>query len=251
MILTTGPTGSGKTTTLYSFINELNNPEIKSITLEDPIEYRLTGIEQTQVNDAECYSFARGLRSILRQDPDVVLVGEIRDLETGETAVSAALTGHVVFSTLHTNDSAGALPRLIDMGVRQFVLAPAINAVIAQRLVRKVCKECFKEIKPTKDDLLFIEGVLGPDLFKDVPKDFSLVLPEGCEACHFLGYKGRIGIFEVFQIDDKMEQLILAAGSTAEIRAAAIEQGMVQMKQDGVLKAIDHITTLEEVERVA
>ncbi len=250
MILTTGPTGSGKTTTLYSFVNQLNNPDIKIITLEDPIEYRLTGIEQTQVNDQAGYSFAKGLRSILRQDPDVVLVGEIRDLETAETAVSAALTGHIVFSTLHTNDSAGALPRLIDMGVRQFVLAPAINAIIAQRLVRKVCSECFKKITPSKDDLLYIKTILGPELFKKVPKKFNLALPQGCEACHFLGYKGRIGIFEVFQIDDKMEQLILAAASTAEIRAAAIAQGMTLMKQDGVFKAIENITTLEEVERV-
>ncbi len=249
MILTTGPTGSGKTTTLYSFVNQMNSPGLKIITLEDPIEYRLTGIEQTQVDDAKGYSFARGLRSILRQDPDVLLIGEIRDLETAETAVSAALTGHIVFSTLHTNDAAGALPRLIDMGVRPFVLAPAINAVIAQRLVRKVCKECFTTYKPSATDMQYIQAVLGPKLMAQVKKDFTLALPKGCKACNFLGYKGRTGVFEVFRIDDAMEKLILSAASTAEIRETAIAQGMSLMKQDGVLKAIDHITTLEEVER--
>lgn len=252
MILTTGPTGSGKTTTLYSFVHTLNSPGLKIITLEDPIEYRLEGIEQTQVDEGKGYTFARGLRSILRQDPDVLLVGEIRDLETAETAVSAALTGHIVFSTLHTNDSAGALPRLIDMGVRPFVLAPAINAVIAQRLVRKVCQECFTEYKPSETDRQYIESVLGPKLMAQVTKthpNLTLALPKGCKACNFLGYKGRTGVFEVFRIDDAMEKLILSAASTAEIRETAVAQGMVLMKQDGVLKALDKITTLEEVER--
>lgn len=250
MILTTGPTGSGKTTTLYAFVNTLNTADVKIITLEDPIEYRLTGIEQTQVDDARGYTFARGLRSILRQDPDIVLVGEVRDLETAETAVSAALTGHIVFSTLHTNDAAGALPRLIDMGVRPFVLAPAINAIIAQRLVRRLCQHCNKPYKPSADDLAYIKAVLGPTIMQQVKPDFTLALPQGCEACNFLGYKGRIAVFEVFRIDDAMEKLILSAGSTAEIREAAIAQGMILMKQDGILKAIDHITTIEEVERV-
>jgi type IV pilus assembly protein PilB len=249
MILTTGPTGSGKTTTLYSFVNTLNTQDVKIITLEDPVEYRIQGIEQTQVDDARGYSFARGLRSILRQDPDIILVGEIRDLETAETAVSAALTGHIVFSTLHTNDAAGALPRLTDMGVRPFVLAPAINAVIAQRLVRRVCQACFKEIKPSADALAYVRTILG-EHFARVPKDFTLALPQGCKACNFLGYKGRIGVFEVFRIDDAMEKLILSAASTAEIKEAAVAQGMLLMKQDGILKAIDHITTIEEVERV-
>jgi type IV pilus assembly protein PilB len=249
MILTTGPTGSGKTTTLYAFVNELNTADVKIITLEDPIEYRLPGIEQTQVDDAKGYTFARGLRSILRQDPDVLLVGEVRDLETAETAVSSALTGHIVFSTLHTNDAAGALPRLIDMGVRPFVLAPAINAIIGQRLVRKICQDCKKEYQPNQADINYLKAVLGP-LFERVPKDFTLALPQGCQQCNFLGYKGRIGVFEVFRIDDAMEKLILSAASVAEIREAAVAQGMILMKQDGVFKAIDHITTLEEVERV-
>lgn len=254
MILTTGPTGSGKTTTLYSFVHTLNSPGLKIITLEDPIEYRLQGIEQTQVDDGKGYTFSRGLRAILRQDPDVLLVGEIRDLETAETAVSAALTGHIVFSTLHTNDAAGALPRLIDMGVRPFVLAPAINAVIAQRLVRKVCKECFTTYKPSETDLQYIQAVLGPALFAKAQKEhadkgFTLAMPKGCKACNGLGYKGRTGVFEVFRIDDAMEKLILSAASVAEIRETAIAQGMTLMKQDGVVKALDHITTLEEVER--
>jgi len=250
MILTTGPTGSGKTTTLYSFVNHLNTADVKIITLEDPIEYRLTGIEQTQVDDAKGYSFAKGLRSILRQDPDVILVGEVRDLETAETAVSAALTGHIVFSTLHTNDAAGALPRLIDMGVRPFVLAPAINCVIAQRLVRKVCPKCYQEVPAKPQEVEYVREVLGPDLSKHLPATFKLAQPKGCEACNFLGYKGRIGVFEVFRIDDAMEKLILAAGSVAEIRDAAVAQGMLLMKQDGVLKSLDFITTLEEVQRV-
>lgn len=250
MILTTGPTGSGKTTTLYAFVNELNTPDVKIITLEDPIEYRLTGIEQTQVDDAKGYSFARGLRSILRQDPDIILVGEVRDLETAETAVSAALTGHIVFSTLHTNDAAGALPRLIDMGVRPFVLAPAINAIIAQRLVRKVCPKCYTEVPATADEIAYCKEVLGPELSKHLPASFKLAKPGKCEACNFLGYKGRIGVFEVFKIDDAMEKLILAAGSVAEIREAAVAQGMLLMRQDGILKSLDFITTLVEVQRV-
>ena len=249
MILTTGPTGSGKTTTLYAFVNQFNSPQVKVITLEDPIEYRIEGLEQTQVEEGKGYTFARGLRSILRQDPDVLLVGEIRDLETAETAVSAALTGHIVFSTLHTNDAAGALPRLIDMGVRPFVLAPAINAVIAQRLVRKVCKECFSTYPLSPSDRQYIQSILGPELSKRVAADATLALPKGCKACNYLGYKGRTGIFEVFRIDDAMEKLILSAASVAEIREAAVAQGMLLMKQDGVLKALDHITTIEEVER--
>ncbi|MFH0831069.1 MAG: ATPase, T2SS/T4P/T4SS family [Parcubacteria group bacterium] len=250
MILTTGPTGSGKTTTLYSFVNQLNSPEVKIITLEDPIEYRISGLEQTQVDETKGYSFARGLHSILRQDPDVLLIGEIRDLETAETAVSAALTGHIVFSTLHTNDAAGALPRLIDMGVRPFVLAPAINAVIAQRLIRKVCTACLSEHAPTDTERQYIASVLGPKLLARLPQKYTLAIPKGCKVCNFLGYKGRTGVFEVFRIDDAMEKLILGAASTAEIRETAVAQGMLLMKQDGVLKAIDHITTLEEVERV-
>ena len=250
MILTTGPTGSGKTTTLYSFVNALNTPDIKIITLEDPIEYRLEGIEQTQIEEAEGYTFAKGLRSILRQDPDVLLIGEIRDLETAETSVSAALTGHIVFSTLHTNDAAGALPRMIDMGVRPFVLAPAINAIIAQRLVRRVCQKCFKKVAPTTDQVEYIRAVLGPDMAKHLPKSFTVAEPEGCEECNFIGYKGRMGIFEVFKIDDAMEKLILSASSTAEIKEAAVAQGMILMVQDGVLKVLDHITTITEVQRV-
>ncbi|MFC1632514.1 GspE/PulE family protein [Patescibacteria group bacterium] len=250
MILTTGPTGSGKTTTLYSFVNTLNSPEVKIITLEDPIEYRLKGIQQTQVEHETGYDFASGLRAILRQDPDIVLVGEIRDLETAEIAAQAALTGHVVFSTLHTNDAAGALPRLINMGLKPFIIAPAINAVIGQRLVRRVCEECQQVSKESAKIIEDIKKDLGSDLIKDLPKDLKIVKGKGCNKCNNTGYRGRIGIYEVFTIDDRMEKLIMKEAGTAEMRDAAIASGMITMRQDGLLKVLQGITTLEEVDRV-
>jgi len=243
MIITTGPTGSGKTTTLYAILNKLNNAETKIITLEDPIEYRLKGINQSQVDKSKNYGFAKGLRSLLRQDPDVVMVGEIRDLETVEIAVQAALTGHLVVSTLHTNDAAGALPRLLSMGIKPFLLAPAINAVIGQRLVRKICENCKKEIlsqippqagiKVDLNNLKFYQGA-------------------GCDQCQGLGYKGRTGIYEVFIIDDKIEKAVLEEKiSIQKIKELTQEQGMITMVQDGVLKALEGITSLKEVFRVA
>lgn len=251
MILTTGPTGSGKTTTLYSFLNYLNRPGVKIITLEDPIEYRLKGIQQTQIDRDAGLDFATGLRSILRHDPDIVLVGEIRDLETAEIAINAAQTGHVVFSTLHTNDAAGVLPRLINMGVRQFVIAPALNAVIAQRLVRILCKNCKEEYTPDKETLEYIETKLGRDnMEKYVPKDFKLFREKRCEKCA-TGFSGRMGVFEVFEMNDEMEKLIMRAATVAEIREQAISDGMMTMLQDGLLKAIQGITSLDEVRRVA
>jgi type IV pilus assembly protein PilB len=255
MIITTGPTGSGKTTLLYAFLKKVNRPEIKVITLENPIEYHLEGIEQTQVNADKGYTFAAGLRSIVRQDPDMILVGEIRDKETAETAINAALTGHLVFSTLHTNDAAGAVPRMVDMKVNPNLIPPALNVVIAQRLIRKACKKCAKEVKPNKETLEKIK-----DGLKDLPKrakkpkleDIKILeaSKEGCEFCNFTGYKGRIGVFELFVIDDPMEKTILKTPSIADIRETAIKAGMVTMKQDGLVKLLAKITTIDEIERV-
>ncbi len=251
MVLVTGPTGSGKTTTLYSFLNYMNKSDVKIITLEDPIEYRLTGIQQTQIDREAGLDFAAGLRSILRHDPDIVLVGEIRDLETAEIAINAAQTGHIVFSTLHTNDSAGVLPRLINMGLRQFVIAPALNAIIAQRLVRVLCKDCRQEYTPSAEDHALVEKVLGKDLMeKYVTREFKLYKPSRCKNCA-TGYKGRMGIHEVFEINSDMEKLIMRSATVAEIREASVAQGMILMQQDGFLKAIQGLTTLDEVMRVA
>lgn len=253
MILTTGPTGSGKTTSLYAFLNHVKTPEIKIITLENPIEYRLDGISQTQVEKDKGYDFATGLKSILRQDPDVVMVGEIRDLETAETALNAALTGHLVFSTLHTNDAAGVVPRLIDMGVRPFVIAPAINAVIAQRLVRKLCTRCREEYKPDEKTMQQVHRMFDiPGTTVTLPAIDKLYRPhvDGCPDCHSTGYKGRIGIYELFKIDREMEKLVMSAATTAEIFEEAVKTGMTTMAQDGIYKAIEGITDIEEVDRV-
>lgn len=257
MILITGPTGSGKTTTLASFLREVNNSELKIITLEDPIEYRIPGIEQTQVDADAGYSFAIGLRSILRQDPDMIMVGEMRDVETAETAVHAALTGHLVFSTLHTNDAAGAIPRLIDMGIRPYVLAPALNLVIAQRLVRVVCSDCAQEYEPAEELRQRIreamqgvrEDIFNPSILNDPSLRF--VRAVGCSACGDTGYHGRLGVFEIFQVQDAMKQQILAGTSSQDIQRLALEEGMTTIAQDGYLKVIDRKTTIDEVERVS
>jgi type IV pilus assembly protein PilB len=255
MLITTGPTGSGKTTLLYAFLKKVNRPEIKIITLENPIEYHLEGIEQTQVRPDKGYTFATGLRSIVRQDPDMILVGEIRDKETAETAINAALTGHLVFSTLHTNDAAGAVPRLIDMKVNPNLIPPALNLVIAQRLVRKVCQKCAKQIKPEVKVLEQIKNGLAnlPSRAKKPALEnikIKQASEKGCEYCNFTGYKGRIGVFELFIIDDSMEKTILKTPSIAEIRETAIKAGMVTMRQDGLLKLVQGITTMDEIERV-
>lgn len=255
MIVTTGPTGSGKTTLLYAFLKKVNRPEIKIITLENPIEYHLEGIEQTQVNPEKGYDFAAGLRSVVRQDPDMILVGEIRDPETASTAINAALTGHLVFSTIHTNDAAGAVPRLVDMKANPNLIPPALNLVIAQRLVRRVCPKCSKEIKPDKEILNTIKNGLK-NLPARVPKPklenitIKQASKEGCEYCNFTGYKERIGVFELFIIDDSMEKTILKTPSIAEIRETAIKAGMVTMKQDGLIKVLQKITTIDEIEKV-
>ncbi len=255
MIIVTGPTGSGKTTTLYAVLKRINTPDIKIITIEDPVEYRLEGLSQTQVDPSKGYNFANGLRSIMRQDPDVILVGEIRDKETAEIALQAALTGHLVFSTLHTNDAAGAIARLIDLGVRPVSIAPAINMIVAQRLPRKVCKKCVEFVSPTPTELKKIkEGLKGvrkeilPPAFSS--PDLKIPKAKGCQDCNFTGYRGRIGIYETFLVDDEMERFILTSPSIVDTRELAIKKGMVLMRQDGLIKVLEGITTIEEVDRV-
>lgn len=254
MIITTGPTGSGKSTTLYAFLNELNEPGVKIITLEDPIEYKLPGVQQTPIDHSVDFSFAKGLKAILRQDPDIVMVGEIRDTETAETALQASLTGHIVLSTLHTNDAPGAVPRLIVMGAKPFVIAPALTVVIAQRLVRKLCTSCIKPVTLAPELLKkaheFIDQI-PKNAEVDIPKKIEFAHATGCNVCHGLGYKGRVGIFEVIDINDSMKELILNNASAVQIKKQAVSDGMVSMVQDGLLKALSGITDIEEVFRVA
>ena len=255
LILTTGPTGSGKTTTLYAILNKLNKPGTKIITLEDPIEYQLKGVNQSQVDEKRGYTFSDGLRSILRQDPNVVMIGEIRDLETAEIAVQASLTGHLVLSTIHTNDAAGVIPRLIDIGVKPYFLVPSINAVIGQRLVRKLCPYCRREHKlsPAESEQVNkILAVISPKAEIDIPAILPTIYQagEGCEHCNFIGYQGRIGIMEIFTMNDNIKQLTIDKAPSFKILQQAIENGMITMLQDGVLKALDGITSLDEVYRV-
>ncbi len=254
MIIVTGPTGSGKTTTLYAFLKEIQKPESKIITIEDPIEYHLKGISQTQVNPTKGYDFANGLRSIMRQDPDVVLVGEIRDLETASIALQAALTGHLVFTTLHTNDAAGTVARIQALGEKAINIAPAINMAVAQRLIRKVCKKCLKKEKVSSSVLEKLKESL-----KGLPKEIKipklgpeLKIPKavGCKECNSTGYRGRIAIFEAFLIDDELEKFILTTPSVAALREKAIEKGMITIYQDAIIRVLEGITTIEEVERI-
>jgi type IV pilus assembly protein PilB len=254
MILTTGPTGSGKTTTLYALINTLNVPGVKIITVEDPIEYQIKGISQTQVNKGKGYSFANGLRAVVRQDPDVVLVGEIRDEETADISVNAALTGHLVLSTIHTNNSAATIPRLIELGIKPNLIAPASNAFMAQRLVRRLCPDCKEKYVPAKEtieSLKRILAIISPKAKVEIPKDIEfLYRPKGCPKCRSLGYRGRIGVYEVLTINEEIEKLILDMASESDITKAALENGMITMAQDGILKSVEGITSLEEVWRV-
>lgn len=257
MILATGPTGSGKTTTIVACIAEVNRPELKVITIEDPIEYRMQGVEQTQVDQSAGYTFSVGLRSILRQDPDMIMVGEIRDTETAEVAVHASLTGHLVFSTLHSNDAPGVVPRLVDMKVKPYVLAPALNLIIAQRLVRKVCATCgelYRPDAPVRERMRHVlQGVRRDivDLALLDAADFQLIRAVGCSSCGGTGYQGRTGVFEIFAVRDELEELVLRAADSNQIRDAALRAGMTTIAQGGYLKAIDRITTIEEVERVS
>ena len=253
--LVTGPTGSGKTTTLYAVLAKLNNPRVNIMTLEDPVEYEIAGINQVQINPAAGLTFATGLRSFLRQDPNIILVGEIRDSETTDLAIQAALTGHLVFSTLHTNNAAGAIPRLLDLGAEPFLVASALNAVVGQRISRRVCPACKEEYEPEEAVSLDIRKVLGSLLLSDHP--IKLYRGNGtsdgqpCQSCGGSGYLGRMGIYEVFPVSDTISKLILGRAPMAQIEALAVSEGMITMKQDGYLKAIEGVTTLEEVLRVA
>jgi type II secretory ATPase GspE/PulE/Tfp pilus assembly ATPase PilB-like protein len=254
MILNTGPTGSGKTTTLYAIINQLNSPEVKIITVEDPIEYKIKGISQTQVAKSRGYSFANALRAIVRQDPDVILVGEIRDDETASIALHASLTGHLVLSTVHTNSAIETIPRLVDMGVKPSLVPASINAIIAQRLVRRLCPDCKEKYVPARETVQSIKkilAVISPKARLSVPKEIDFFYrAKGCPKCHGLGYKGRIGIFEIFTMNDEISQKITEMAPETEILSLALEAGMVTMLQDGILKALEGTTSLEEVQRV-
>lgn len=250
MVLNTGPTGSGKTTTLYAFLSTIRSSEIKIITIEDPIEYHLDGVVQTQVDRKKEYDFAKGLKSSLRQDPDVIMVGEIRDIETAETAIHASLTGHLVFSTLHTNNAAGAFTRLIDLGINPKILTSAINLVIAQRLVRRLCEHCKKEVEIPKEKLAIIKSIHRTIINPKVEFTDKLYEAGGCEKCNGLGYKGRIGIYEAILSDQEIEKVLQNNPSEREIKKAARPQGIMDLAEDGVTKILKGITTLEEVERV-
>ncbi len=253
MILTTGPTGAGKTTTLYAFLRKVNSPDTKIITIEDPVEYHLPGIVQTQV-DKKNYTFAEGLRSVLRQDPDIIMVGEIRDGEVATTAINAALTGHLVFSTLHTNDAAGSFPRLIDMGISEKVLSSAVSCAMAQRLVRKLCTQCKQEREATPTEQTIIDRHLGTIVDRTlVPENthtLSVAKEGGCPACTGRGYKGRIGVYEAIFMDKAIEEVLRTKPSEHEIAAVARPQGVPTMQEDGVIKVLRGITSLDELERV-
>ena len=253
MILVTGPTGSGKTTTLYSFLKKIHSPEVKIITIENPIEYHLPGIVQTHTDPDKEYTFASGLRSALRQDPDVILVGEIRDEETAEVAVNAALTGHLVLSTLHTNNAAGTFPRLIDLGVNPKVITSAVNISIAQRLIRTLCPHCKQEKVPDETERKLIDdtlaNVLDPEYLNGIQKEKIWEAP-GCKECDSTGFMGRTGIFEAIFSDEEVEKIILANPSEREIRKAATPQKNLTLKQDGVIKVLQGLTSIAELGRV-
>ena len=242
IILVTSPTGSGKTTTLYAALSQINAPDKNIITVEDPVEYQLLGIGQMQVNPKINLTFAAGLRAILRQDPDVIMIGEIRDRETAEIAIHASLTGHLVFSTLHTNDAASAATRLIDMGIEPFLVASSVMAVLAQRLLRQICADCKKPYKPTLDEL----GRLG----LDGKGPFTFYRGAGCPNCSQTGYRGRTGIYELLVLDDEVRRLIGAKADSSVIKQAGIAKGMITLKQEGAMKVAQGVTTTEEVMRI-
>jgi len=264
MILVTGPTGSGKTTTLYSVLGILNRPEVNICTIEDPIEYHVAGINQSQINPKAGFTFASGLRAFLRQDPDIIMVGEIRDKETAEVAIHAAMTGHLVLSTLHTNDAPTTLPRLVDMDIPPFLVGFTTNIIIAQRLVRKICSYCKKDYKLSKEELKELEQMTHGKNFKELfssqdIKDKDIVSHisemtfyrgEGCAKCGNKGYKGRLGIYEVLVIDEKLTKLINERATAQDIKNYAEEHGMVNLFEDGLIKAKQGITTIEEILRV-
>ncbi|MFA5933979.1 MAG: GspE/PulE family protein [Candidatus Paceibacterota bacterium] len=259
LMLITGPTGSGKTTTLYAFLRRIYSNEVKIITIEDPIEYHLPGITQTQTDTKKGYTFLEGLRSALRQDPDVIMVGEIRDSETAKIAVESALTGHLVFSTLHTNNAAGVIPRLIDLDINPKILTSALTIAIAQRLVRKLCTHCKVEKTPTDEEKLKITKIIntaienGKDISSyGIHKDpeVKLFTSPGCDECNHLGFKGRIGVYEAILTDEAVEKIISSNPSEREIKSIADHQGILDMREDGIVKVLSGITSLEEVESV-
>jgi type II secretory ATPase GspE/PulE/Tfp pilus assembly ATPase PilB-like protein len=241
IILVTGPTGSGKTTTLYASINTIDRKANNLVTIEDPVEYQIVGVNQVQVNPKAGVTFASGLRSILRQDPDIIMVGEIRDRETAEIAIHAALTGHLVFATLHTNDAAGAATRLIDMGIEPFLIASSAIGILAQRLARRICDRCKKPYAAT------------PDLLKNLgmaPGDVTFYRGEGCTACKKTGYQGRVGLYELMDMNEAIRTLIISKASSSAIKAAAAQKGFKTLRQAGLDKAVAGVTTIEEVLRV-
>jgi type IV pilus assembly protein PilB len=243
IVVVTGPTGSGKTTTLYSALNELNDPETKILTAEDPVEYDIDGLIQCQVNTDQQLTFAKLLRSFLRQDPDVILVGEIRDLETAQIAVQASLTGHLVFTTVHTNDAPSTILRLVDLGVESFLITATVEAIVAQRLVRRICDQCKEEYEPSDEELLELqlhrEDVAGRTFFRG----------KGCDSCNSSGYRGRLALFEIMEFDDSLRELILSQASTAVIRVEAQKRGMRSLRECGMLSIFDGQTTIDEVVR--
>ena len=259
VILTTGPTGSGKTTTLYAFLHRVYNPEVKIITIEDPVEYHLEGITQTQVEEEKGYTFLSGLRAALRQDPDIIMVGEIRDEDTAKVAINAALTGHLVFSTLHTNNAAGTIPRLIDLGVNPKVIASALSLALAQRLVRTLCNKCKQEYISNEKESRTITNILG-DMKASGKEDsmlghipdvaYHLYHPVGCEHCSNTGYDSRIGIFEAIAMNADIEKILITNPSEREIRVASKNQGIPSLREDAILKVLEGITSFDEVSRV-
>ncbi len=253
MLLNTGPTGSGKTTTLYAFLKKVHTPDVKIITIENPIEYHLPGIVQTQTDEKKNYGFAEGLRAAMRQDPDIIMVGEIRDNETAEIAVNSALTGHLVFSTLHTNSAAGTFPRLIDLGINPKILSSSINLAMAQRLVRRLCPFCKKEIAIDEKSKKTIDSVLttiDDKTYLDGLNTKNIWQATGCEKCNFTGYKGRVGVYEAIVMDEAIEQIVKENPSEREINKAAKKQNILTISQDGVIKTLQGVTTLSELERV-
>jgi len=256
LILTTGPTGSGKTTTLYAFLRKVNDTGTKIITIEDPVEYHMKGVSQTQVNEESGYTFLEGLRSALRQDPDIIMVGEIRDPETAKIAINSALTGHQVFSTLHTNDAAGAIPRLVDLGVNPKIISSALTLTIAQRLVRKLCDKCKKTASPNEEQSKIINTVIKlikekrPEMNVPDGKQIWIANENGCPACHGVGYKGRTGVFEAIVIDSEVTKVITEKVNDKEIKLASKKQGILDMREHGILKILQGITSMDELERV-
>lgn len=253
MILITGPTGSGKTTTLYAFLKKIHTPEVKIITIENPIEYHLPGVVQTQTDEKKGYGFAEGLRSALRQDPDIIMVGEIRDSETAEIAINSALTGHLVFSTLHTNNAAGTFPRLIDLGINSKVLSSSINMAMAQRLVRKLCETCKKEIvidgKNKEIVTAIAESITDRSYLNGINTE-KMFVAVGCDKCNMTGYKGRLGVHEAILMDESIENIVKENPSEREIRNASLSQKLLDLAQDGMLKVLEGKTTLDELGRI-